>query len=530
MAQPSVIYNEKERIWSGPQQKSLYNDDTSVGEVVFDNMRNWPKNVCQINDSDGVTLTYEKALNWAIRIAQSFKSRGLTHKDVIGIVAQNSTYLFPLAVACLLNGTPFHSPHLVLDEDTTRNIFSVTKPKLIFCDGKVYEKTRAATIEWQPEIITITDHMNGVPSIESLLEPTSTERFYQPESLKEGGQQTAVIICSSGTTGPPKSACISNQRLLKAGQTNSETVLFNISALDWLSGIHMFLSTALRGSTRIISNSPFEPHHIAHLTEKYSINTFFLQQQHFSILTACPTISPDAFSTVRILIFGGGRLTPSKWQQGQELFKNAILTNAYALTESGNIARAFGIQSRLAAGEPVPGVKIRIVDENGQNLEHNQVGEIFAHTGMIWKGYFGNPEETARMQDSDGWFHTGDLGYFDDQNLLYIVDRSKDTLKNQGIHYSPAEIENIISELEDVREVCVVGIYDEQSGYLAGALIVKREGSSLTAKDVIDHVAKRIPSDYKHLHAGVRFTDEIPANHNGKTLRKAALEKFKSIK
>ncbi|XP_023037953.1 uncharacterized protein LOC6639929 [Drosophila willistoni] len=94
-----TTYNEQDNVWSGAKRGSIYNYDTSVGRIIFNTMKNWPNNVCQINDIDGVSVTNEQGITWAIRIAQYLKKRGLNHKNVIGIAGKNTTYVMPLGVA-----------------------------------------------------------------------------------------------------------------------------------------------------------------------------------------------------------------------------------------------------------------------------------------------------------------------------------------------------------------------------------------------------------------------------------------------
>ncbi|EDW32436.1 GL10442 [Drosophila persimilis] len=490
-------------------------------------MRIWPKNVWQINDIDGVTVTFEQGLTWAIRIAQYFKKRALSNKDVIGIVAKNCTYLMPLGVACLMNGTPFHSVNPDQDEATVTHVFSITNPSLIFCDGNVYDKVRAATAGWQPEIYTITDPVEGVHKIEDLLDPTTTEAGYQPEPLKEGGGQTMAILCSSGTTGLPKAVCISNNVLMQDNPLiNSELSMLSSSGLDWVTGVVTFIYSTAFGATRIITNKAFSPEYFVYLVKKYKINYAVLPPRHLSALISCPDATPEALAPLTHLNYGGGLVSTTTLQRAQELCKRAMFNSGYGMTEVGAITINIGISNISSAGRLIPGVRIRIVDEDGKNMTYNQVGEIYVHTGQAWNGYYGNPVETRRMQDVEGWFHTGDLGYFDEQNFLYIVDRKKEILKYQGLHYWPTEIESVISELPQVQDVCVIGVYDEREGDAAGALVVKAKGAVVTAKDISDHVAKRLPALQKQLHAGVQFTHKLPANVNGKTLRKTSRELF----
>ncbi|KAH8296979.1 hypothetical protein KR044_002610, partial [Drosophila immigrans] len=526
MAQFPTTYNQKDNTWSGMKRTSLYNQDVSVGSIIFSIMRNWPKNVCQINNEDGVTLTNAQAITWAIRIAQHLKKRGLNSKDVIGIAGTNSTYMMPLGVACLMNATPFHAVNTMADKETIQYAFGITKPKLIFCDGLQYAKILSATREWNPEILTITDYIEGVPNIESLLESTTTEVFYQPESI-ENGDQTVAILCSSGTTGLPKAVCISNSNLLLVDMlTTSESVIYLASSLDWITGVWGFLLSTVSGCTRIISNKPFTPEYFVKLVKLYKINYVILPPRHMAALIACPDATSEALSPIRTLNYGGGLVSLTTLQRTQEICKSAVFNSAYAMTEVGVITGIVGITNSTSAGRLLPGIQIRIVDEDGKRHGHNQVGEIYVYTGQTWNGYYNNPVETERMQDSEGWFHTGDLGFFDDQNFLYIVDRKKEVLKYQGLHYWPTEIENAILQLPEVQDVCVVGIYDERQGDAAGALVVKRKGCQINEKTIIDHVAKRLNGLQKQLYAGVRFTDKLPANHNGKILRKAARDEF----
>ncbi|KAH8238100.1 hypothetical protein KR026_008984, partial [Drosophila bipectinata] len=542
-----TTYDVRDRIWSGSKRSSIYKEETSLGKIICNTMRTFPKNVFQINDIDGVSVNFEQGILWAIRMAQFFKKRGLKHSDVIGIAARNSTYVMPLGVACLLNATPFHAVNPTIDEGlyllsfkdyfpnnqrilftaTTNHIFSITKPGLIFCDGQDYQKVQAATIAWKPEIYTITEPVQGVPHIESLLDPTPTEIYYQPEPLKEGGDQTVAILCSSGTTGLPKAVCISNRTLMQDPfMMNNEMVTYSASGLDWYSGLSSFIMSTTIGCTRVITNRPFSAEYFVQLVEKYKINNAIFPPRHLSALVNCPAATKESLASLKGIFYGGGITSIETLNRLQELVPNCVLTSGYGFTEGGGVTAVMGLKSGNSAGKPIPGVKIRIVDDDGKFLTYNEVGEIYVKNGLPWKGYYGNPLESRRMLDFDGWYHTGDLGYFNEQNLLFIVDRKKEILKFQGNHYWPSEIEATISELPQVQEVSVVGIYDEKNGDSAGALVVKKKDASITEQEIIDHVAKRLPAVYKHLHAGVEFTEHIPANPNGKTVKRAAREEF----
>ncbi|XP_017140130.1 4-coumarate--CoA ligase 1 [Drosophila miranda] len=530
MAKLPCSYDAEKRIWKGIQLRCDYKPDTSLGKIIFKNMRNWPKNVCQISDTEEVEVTFQEALTWAIRIAQQLKKRGLTYTDVIGISAKNTTYVMPTAVGCLFNCTPFQSANPVLEESTIKHLYNISKPKLVFCDACNYDKLYSATSDFKPEIITLTGSVEGVLTIQDLLEPTKTEFFYQPEPLRDGPNQTLAILCSSGTTGMPKAVCVSNEILIQETSfVNGYDTIFISASLDWITGLWASIFSTVNGCTRIISSKPFSPDYFVYLVEKYKITYALIPPEHFCSLADCPEATPEALASLTKFNFGGGRMTQATLQRIQSLAKNAIFNSAYGMTEVGFMVFNHGHAKLTAAGNPLPNMQLRIVDDDGNNLGYNQTGEIYAHNGYSWNGYYGDPEATRVMQDEDGWFHTGDMGYFDEDDFLYITDRKKEVLKWKGLQFWPTEVENVILELPEVKRVCVVGIYDETQGDAGGALIVREKDANITAQQIKDHVAKRLPDTQKQLRAGVQFADEIPQNHNGKAVRRYARDLFLAL-
>lgn len=305
--------------------------------------------------------------------------------------------------------------------------------------------------------------------------------------------------------------------------------MLTLSGIDWMTGLYMVIWSAVYGATRVITNKPFSPEIFVQMVKKYQINFAIIPFAYLSVFSSCPDASSESLASVRILHYAGGILSRATLDRAQPIFKNAAINSLYGMTEVGVITGCIDTSNRAAdAGRLSPGIKVRIVDDEGRILTHNQVGEVHVQKWNAWNGYFGNPVETRRMQDSEGWFHTGDMGYFDDQNFLYIIDRKKDILRYQFLQYYPNEIQIVIAELPQVLEVCVVGIYDESYGDAAGALIVKRQGFDISANEIIDHVAKRLTGLQRRLHAGVCFIDKLPKNPNGKVIRKAAQDLFVS--
>ncbi|XP_053964420.1 uncharacterized protein LOC128867327 [Anastrepha ludens] len=514
-------YDEKERVWMGAKQPLVYDFNCSVGKIIFNNLKNFPKNVCQVSDIDGREVTNGELLSWSIRLAQHFKKMGLRHDDVIGIVAKNSTYLSSVAVGCFMNCTPFHTINSGFDPVTIQTLFKNTAPKIIFCDGDVYEKVNTATRSLRPLFYTLTNHIDGVSTIEDLLQPTPNEYLYQPEPLKLGGAQTVAIMCSSGTTGFPKCVCLSNYILqVDYMFVTSHDVIFTNSSLDWMTGIFFTFFSSATSCKRVITNRPYTPEYLVELVKKYKITYIMAAPRHVATLVTCAKATTDNFSSIRTFVVGGGCVSLSTLNRLQNILHNGIINVLYGMTEIGFISLNSGDQNLSSVGKLCHHIEVRIVDEQGKNLQQNEIGEIYVKTGHTWNGYYGNTIETQRMQDSFGWFHTGDMGYFDDESCLFIVDRKKEIVKYQGMQYWPSEIEDVIMKMPEVEDVCVVGVYDEGNGDAAGAVVVRRKGAQLTERQVKEYVAKHLPVTYKQLHAGVVFVERLPENTNGKTSKK----------
>lgn len=227
---------------------------------------------------------------------------------------------------------------------------------------------------------------------------------------------------------------------------------------------------------------------------------------------------------------GGGWIASETLERMNKLLKNGRVQFLYGSTEIGGISGAiFSEELGNTVGPLRDGIRVRIVDEKGANLGPEERGELYVNHDLSWQGYYGNQLESEQLRDSLGWFHTGDLGYFDAHGNLYIVDRKKDIQKCLEMHYFPNDIEVAIAELPDVREVCVVGIYNEKYGEAPTAMVVTQPGSSLSAEQVKEHVAKRMVVEFKKLHGGVYFVDALPQTPNGKVSRPAVKEKLNQL-
>lgn len=310
----------------------------------------------------------------------------------------------------------------------------------------------------------------------------------------------------------------------------SDTIVYIGSGIDWYTGLWFLINNCLSSCTRIISKRLFDTTYFLELVKKYKISYAFLSSRYVAMIVSHPLATKENLSTLKGIQFGGSNLSEATLKRFMTLFsEDVIVSFGYGVTEMGAIAFSMDKSRPKSVGKLMPNLQLRIINENGENLPPNEIGEVLVYSPIKWRGYYGNPEETARSLDSQGWFHTGDLGYMDGEHFLYLVDRKKEILKYHDLHYWPNEIEHVVAELPDVMDVCVVSVFDEKQGDAAGALVVKKENSSLTTEEIVQYVKKRLVVPQKQLNAGAYFVKELPYNANNKCLRNKAKEILKNL-
>lgn len=184
------------------------------------------------------------------------------------------------------------------------------------------------------------------------------------------------------------------------------------------------------------------------------------------------------------------------------------------------IARRMEIYKAGSIGSLYPGVYCKVVDpDSGKICGVNESGELWFKGRVIMKGYLRNERETREIIDPEGWLHSGDIGYYDENRHFYIVDRLKELIKYKGFQVPPAQLEDILLGHPGVLDAAVIGIPDSAAGELPKAFVVKQtNGMEVTEKELMDLVASKV-SEYKKLRGGVQFVASIPRNPNGKIMR-----------
>ncbi|WP_301108995.1 fatty acid--CoA ligase family protein [Sporosarcina sp.] len=346
--------------------------------------------------------------------------------------------------------------------------------------------------------------------------------------------ETAIILYTSGTTGHPKGAMLTHKNIYSNARDVGDYLGFDESdkIVATLPLFHVFALTVvanaplLKGAT-ILLEPRFSPGEIFQLIREQKATVFAGVPTMYNFLYQFPEGKTEDFETIRLSISGGSSLPVSLLHDFEEKFQVRV-SEGYGLSEASPVT-CFNPLDRErvpgSIGTDIMNVENRVVDENGEQVADNEVGELIVRGPNVMKGYYKLPEETA-VAIRDGWLYTGDLARRDENGYFYIVDRKKDMVIVGGFNVYPREVEEVLFSHRDVIEAAVIGVPDINFGEEVQAFVVLKEGSEVTEESLQAFCAKRLVK-YK-VPKTIEFLDELPKNTTGKILRRSLKDQVKS--
>lgn len=282
-------------------------------------------------------------------------------------------------------------------------------------------------------------------------------------------------------------------------------------------------------ATRIISETPFQPNDFFDMVKRYKVNFWFGTLAQMTLSLSSEKLAESDLSTLQFCIIAGSAVPYSLVEKFQPFAPNSLFGVGYVTSETCSTISTGMAQPNNSCGMLGPNVEVKIIDDEGNSLGPNAHGEVCIRTRFPWAGYFNNPEATKAIYDEDRWIHNGDIGYFNDAGELFLVDRKSEMRKYNNFHFSPTDIEKVISELPQVADVCVACIPDETYGFLPAAAVIKRHGSTIEKSEISQHVVDRM-QDFEHLRGGVYFFESFPQTPSGKTMRRKVMEMCEKLR
>ncbi|MBC7246664.1 MAG: long-chain fatty acid--CoA ligase [Actinobacteria bacterium] len=340
------------------------------------------------------------------------------------------------------------------------------------------------------------------------------------------------IMYTSGTTGKPKGAAIlhGNTQWNAINSINmyafdSGDVSIACAPLFHIGGLAVSAFPSLYVGATVVVQRFYNPVETLQLIEKERVTFMFGIPVMFLLMTQVPEFETTDYSSVRFFIAGGA---PCPRSLIETWLKHGITFNqGYGMTETATAITALRTEDALrklgSCGKPVFHTDIRVVDAEGNDLPRGEMGEVWVKGPNVIREYWRLPEATAESI-TDGWLHTGDMGYIDDEGYLYLVDRKKDMYISGGENVYPAEVEDVLMSFEKIADAGVIGIPDEKWGEVGMAVVVPKPGVELSEEEVIQFCRGKL-AKYK-IPKKVVFAESLPRTATGKILKKELKSQF----
>ncbi|MBV2234642.1 MAG: FadD3 family acyl-CoA ligase [Sterolibacterium sp.] len=484
----------------------------------------------------GVELSFADLDALRRKVSRALMAGGIQAGDRVAIWAPNSHEWVAAALG-------LHSAGAILVPLNTRmkgveaaDILEQSGARLLFCVGEflndhfptllqgqhtpalertvVLGKTRAGDLGWDEFL--------------QLAEQTPADAARERAAAVKA-EDLSDIMFTSGTTGRPKGVMTCHGQNIRAFDEWSRCV--DLQAEDRYLIINPFfhsfgykagwLAALMRGCT-IYPLAVFDTEGVLQMIAREKISFLPGSPTLFLSFLAHPQLKDFDLSSLRVAVTGAAAIAPSMIHRMRDELGFKIIVTAYGLTECCGVATicdrdAAAETIATTSGRALPGIELRCVDEQGQDVAVGAEGEVIMRGYNVMQGYFNNPQATAETIDQDGWLHTGDIGILDANGNLKITDRLKDMYIVGGFNCYPAEVERILTSHPAIAQVAVIGVPDARQGEVGKAFVVLRPQATLTAEELIawsrDNMANyKVP---RH----VEFLDALPLNASGKVLK-----------
>ncbi|MEV4596658.1 AMP-binding protein [Amycolatopsis sp. NPDC049253] len=488
-----------------------------------------------VRDGD-TALTYRELGDRVHRVVGGLTALGLRRGDRGVLLVANGLEFFESEHALFASGLVRTALSTRLHVREVVHILNDCAAAVVFADAAWAEQLAGIRAELPHLRFVVT--VAGGPGDTTLDELRAAEpaRPVQPDA-----GDPAAILYTSGTTGLPKGATLSHaawaamvrNELLELPPAADDDLVLHVAPLSHLSG-YVAPAYFVRGATHLTC-AKFDPAVVLDLIESHRVTILPMVPTMLNLLVLAAEQRSGDRSSLHTVVYAGSPIAPDRLARARAVFGD-VFVQFYGLSElpipiACLSARdhAFdpgaGIPARLAsAGRVSPFVEVKLVDDTGAEVGPGEIGEITVRGDQTMMGYWHLPDATAAILGPDGWAGTGDLGRFDDEGYLYLVDRKKDMVVTGGFNVYPTEIENVVSTVAGVAEVAVVGVPDETWGEALKAIVVVRGGFTVTADEVIAVCAEHL-AGYKKPRS-VEFVDELPKTGSGKIMRRRLRDRY----
>ena len=467
---------------------------------------------------DDAELTYTQLDDASARIANVLAERGIEAGDRVGVMLPNVPYFPVIYYGILRAGGVVVPMNPLLKGREVAFYLEDSDAKLLFAWHDFAEAAEQGAEQAGAELTTVKP--GEFEQLVASAEP-------REDMVDRDESDTAVILYTSGTTGKPKGAELTHENLRRNVEVSAST-LGEFSPDDVVLGalplFHSFgqtcgLNSSVYAGASLTLIPRFDPSKALEIIDRDKVTIFQGVPTMYSAILGCEDRDDHDVSSLRLCMSGGSAMPVEVMRQFEEQFDCKIL-EGYGLSETSPVASFNHPNAERkpgSIGTPIEGVEMRLVDDDGNEVGEDEVGEIAIRGHNIMKGYWNREDATAEAI-KDGWFHSGDMGKVDEDGYFFIVDRKKELIIRGGYNVYPREIEEVLYEHPAVAEAAAVGVADDELGEEVGAAVVLAKDEDMDADELKEYVKEQVAA-YKYPRR-IWFPDELPKGPTGKILKR----------
>lgn len=499
----------------------------SIARILMDASTAQPEKIALICDQR--QTSYLSLQRHIAQVAGGLQALGVTHGQPVALLALNSDLYIESFFGILWQGAVASPLNTRWSAAEISYALHESNAEVIFIDQHflpLLESLKHSCPQLKTVIYLGSDEQTV--HLDFLHFKTWRDRSPYVETPASQMDDLAVILYTGGTTGRAKGVMLSHQNFLSNAYATFEmahlrfngTVL-HVAPLFHVAGIAALIQTMIRQSTVIVIQS-FQPLEVFKSIETYQVDEAFFVPTMLQMLLNHPDISQYSLGSLRTLIYAASAMDPNLLQHAMKTFAQTDFIQFYGMTELSPIVTILDVEQHKkqiklrSVGYPTSQSQVKIIDQDGQQLKPYQVGEIVVRGSHVMMGYWNKPQETAQAL-REGWMHTGDGGYLDEDGFLYIVDRIKDMIISGGENIYSIEVENALLKHPDILMCAVIGLPDPLWGEIVHAVIVLHPERIVENDALIQH-CRTLIAPYK-CPRSFEFRSALPLSGAGKILK-----------
>ena len=487
----------------------------NLAQTILDAGQEDPEHIAvKLDDAE---LSYKLLDGATAHMVGLLREHGVTPGDRVGMMLPNVPY-FPVCYYGILRAGAIVVPmNVLLKKREVGYYLADPEARLLIAWDDFAEAAETGAEEAGAECLLVKpgEFENQVGAAAAVTDVADT-----------GDGATAVILYTSGTTGQPKGAELSNANLIRNAQATrglfglgSEAIVLGALPLFHTFGQTCAMNATLGGGGTLTLIPRFDPAKALEIIQRDAVNVFQGVPTMYGAMLHLDNRDDYDLSTLKVCASGGSAMPVELMRGFEEAFGCKVL-EGYGLSESSPVA-SFNHADRErkpgSIGTPIEGVEMKVIDDDGNDVAQGDVGEIVIKGHNVMNGYWKREDATAETI-VDGWLHTGDLGKVDEDGYFFIVDRKKEMIIRGGYNVYPREIEEVLYEHPDVREAAVLGIPSDEYGEEVAAAVALKDGASATPEELRSYLKEQV-AGYKYPRK-VWLVDELPKGPTGKILKR----------